>query len=94
MRRPRTKPQPGPVVQVAFGWPERSCCCSAPPVVRALMPPAPGRDHSVELYLCGHHYRVSADALASARATVRAREDRAAASLALRPVAGATGALT
>ena len=34
------------------------------------MPPAPQRRHSVDLLLCGHHYRVSRQALAAARARI------------------------
>jgi hypothetical protein len=34
------------------------------------MPPAGGRDHPVELYLCGHHYHVSTAALLVAGAKV------------------------
>jgi hypothetical protein len=35
-------------------------------VVRVLIPPAPARPHSVDLLLCGHHYRASRAALAAA----------------------------
>ena len=48
---------------------ERSCCCPAKPVVIVIMPPAPGRAHQTDLLLCGHHYRVSRQALAAAGAT-------------------------
>jgi hypothetical protein len=48
----------------------RSCCCSARPVVVALIPPSPGRPHQTDLLLCGHHYRASRRALAAAGATV------------------------
>lgn len=34
------------------------------------MPPVPGRQHPVDLWLCGHHYRSSAAALESAGAMV------------------------
>ena len=47
---------------------DRACCCPAQPVVRVIMPPAAGRPHSVDLLLCGHHYRVSRKALAKAGA--------------------------
>lgn len=43
--------------------PARACCCPARPAVKVIMPPAPGRDHPVDLWLCGHHYRVSSGAL-------------------------------
>jgi hypothetical protein len=49
---------------------DRACCCPAQPVVRVIMPSAPGRRHSVDLLLCGHHYRVSRPALAAARARI------------------------
>jgi hypothetical protein len=47
---------------------DRACCCPAYPVVRVIMPPTPERRHSVDLLLCGHHYRVSRQALAAAEA--------------------------
>ena len=49
---------------------DRACCCPAQPVVRVIMPPTPHREHSVDLLLCGHHYRVSRRALAAARARI------------------------
>jgi hypothetical protein len=39
-------------------------------VVRVLIPPAPARPHSVDLLLCGHHYRASCAALAAAGAMI------------------------
>jgi hypothetical protein len=48
----------------------RACCCPARPVVRVLMPPTASRPREVDLLLCGHHYRVSCEALAAADATV------------------------
>jgi len=39
-------------------------------VVRVLIPPAPARRHSVDLLLCGHHYRTSCAALAAADAVI------------------------
>ena len=47
-----------------------ACCCPANPVVRVIMPAAGVRPHRTELLLCGHHYRVSLQALAAANATV------------------------
>lgn len=32
------------------------------------MPPVPGRPYPVDLWLCGHHYRTSLEALSSAGA--------------------------
>ena len=49
----------------------RACCCLAKAAVRVTMPPSPSRPHSTELLLCGHHYRVSRQALAAAGAVVR-----------------------
>jgi hypothetical protein len=45
-------------------------CCPAHPVVRVIMPATAARRHRTELLLCGHHYRVSHQALAAANATV------------------------
>ena len=36
-------------------------------MVRILIPPTPGRRHPVDLLLCGHHYRESRAALATAK---------------------------
>ena len=49
---------------------DRACCCPARPVVRVRIPPAPARRHSVDLLLCGHHYRTSCAALAAAGAVI------------------------
>jgi hypothetical protein len=49
----------------------RACCCVARAAVRVTMPPSQSRRHSTELLLCGHHYRVSRQALAAAKAVVR-----------------------
>jgi hypothetical protein len=49
---------------------ERACCCIAKPMVIAVLPPRPGRPHDTELLLCGHHYRMSRQALAAAGATL------------------------
>jgi hypothetical protein len=38
-------------------------------VVQVMMPPTAERLYPVDLWLCGHHYRVCQDALASAGAT-------------------------
>jgi len=63
---------------------DRACCCPGQPVVRVIMPPSPGRGHSVDLLLCGHHYRVSRPALTAARARIESlpgKADAAAAAL-------------
>jgi hypothetical protein len=39
-------------------------------VVRVLIPPASARPHSVDLLLCGHHYRAYRAALAAAGAVI------------------------
>ena len=59
-----------PAAWAAPGPPDRACCCVARAVVRVVIPPAPGRPHETELLLCGHHYRVSRDALTAAHARV------------------------
>jgi hypothetical protein len=48
----------------------RACCCPARPVVTVVMPPTPSRPHSVELLLCGHHFRISRASLQAAGADV------------------------
>jgi hypothetical protein len=50
--------------------PSRACCCPGRPVVKVILPPAPGRPHPVDLWLCGHHYRASCAALLAANAEV------------------------
>ena len=47
-----------------------ACCCSARPVVIAVMPASASRPHPTDLLLCGHHYRASRRALHLAGATV------------------------
>jgi hypothetical protein len=49
---------------------DRACCCPARPLVRVLIPPAPARPHSVDLLLCGHHYRACRAGLTAAHAVV------------------------
>jgi hypothetical protein len=70
---------------VSRDWPQdQACCCPAQPVVRVIMPPTPKRPHSVDLLLCGHHYRISRQALAAAGARIEAvpgKEDAAEAAL-------------
>lgn len=48
----------------------RACCCAAKPVVIAVMPPTASRPLPTDLLLCGHHYRVSRQALDRAGARV------------------------
>jgi hypothetical protein len=49
---------------------ERACCCAARPTVIAVFPRQPGRSRTVELLLCGHHYRTCRASLARAGAVV------------------------
>jgi len=63
---------PGPLDDILgeqYPLPASQACCPARPVVRVVMPHTATRRHSVDLLLCGHHYRVSAQALAAAGAT-------------------------
>ncbi len=60
---------------------DRSCCCPARPVVRVLIPPTAARPHSVDFLLCGHHFRTSVGALATAGAIVAANSGLAPVSL-------------
>ncbi|MDN3028447.1 hypothetical protein [Streptomyces sp. S.PB5] len=53
-------------------WPRRACCCAAPPMVKVLLPT--GDHRTVDLFLCGHHYRASLGPLALADASVVFRE--------------------
>ena len=48
--------------------PMRACCCPAMPMVKVMMPPTAARKDPVDLWLCGHHYRASRQALAVAGA--------------------------
>ena len=51
-------------------WVIGPAAAPARPVVRILIPPASARPHSVDLLLCGHHYRTSCAALAAAGAVI------------------------
>jgi hypothetical protein len=71
------------------GYEDRACCCPAFPVVRVIMPPTAERRHSIDLLLCGHHYRVSRQALTAAGARIEdlpGKADAAAAALLLEAV--------
>jgi hypothetical protein len=58
------------------GWPTRACCCSAAPAVKVLVPsPVCGSEHVVDIYLCGHHFRQSADTLVLTGAATVTRSD-------------------
>jgi hypothetical protein len=53
------------------GLADRACCCPARAMVQVVMPPTQARRHRTDLLLCGHHYRISRQALAAAGAAVR-----------------------
>ncbi|HZV24687.1 MAG TPA: hypothetical protein VFG00_00225, partial [Acidothermaceae bacterium] len=36
---------------------DRSCCCSAPPAFTVIIASKVPVPHSVDLLMCGHHYR-------------------------------------
>ncbi len=57
-------------IGMAIGVAERSCCCPARPVVRAVMPATDSRPGPIDLLLCGHHYRAGRAALLAAGAAV------------------------
>jgi hypothetical protein len=65
-----TAQQDHPIDVSAARRADRACCCTAKPVVIALMPATADRPHETDLLLCGHHYRVSRRALAAAGAVV------------------------
>ena len=81
-RRPAEHPQtvepawPAPSPTDAAAWivhlalTPRGCCCSAKPAVAAVMPPHPDRPYSIDLLLCGHHYRASQASLQAAGAII------------------------
>ena len=54
----------------ALATAERSCCCVARPVVVAFMPMRTGQHQQIDLLLCMHHYRASAQRLAASGARV------------------------
>jgi hypothetical protein len=64
------EPDSRPVDWRAARRADRACCCIAKPTVIVLMPPAADRPHQTDLLLCGHHYRMSEQALAAVNATV------------------------
>jgi len=49
---------------------DRSCCCSAPPAFTVVVSRRLPKPHSVDLLMCGHHYRQSRAALAELGALV------------------------
>ena len=50
--------------------PARACCCPARPLVKVMMPDTRSRPHPVDLWLCGHHYHASREALEASGARV------------------------
>jgi hypothetical protein len=53
---------------------DRSCCCSALPAFAVIVPSKLPKAHSVDLLMCGHHYRQSRDVLAELGALVFASD--------------------
>ena len=53
---------------------DRSCCCSAPPAFTVIVPSKQPKAHSVDLLMCGHHYRQSRHVLAELGALVFASD--------------------
>ncbi len=67
------QPSPGHVASMPANMADladRACCCPAQAMVRVILPPTATRPHETELLLCGHHYRVSRQALTAAHAVV------------------------
>jgi hypothetical protein len=65
-----------------------ACCCPGRPVVRVIMPTSVTRPRPIDLLLCGHHYRVSQEAITAADGTVQVLPERsadAAAALLIQP---------
>lgn len=62
----RASPQPPGDDVIAAATAERADCCPAKPEVRVVML----RGTRADLWLCGHHYRVSRQALRAAGAVV------------------------
>lgn len=60
-------PQGGPADPAV---PARACCCPARPLVKVIVPATRSRRHPVDLWLCGHHYRASREALEASGARV------------------------
>lgn len=59
------------LISAHLGWQtERACCCPSHPVVRVIIPPAGDRPRSMDLLLCGHHYRASRESLEAAHRAV------------------------
>jgi hypothetical protein len=48
----------------------QACCCPARPVVRVMIPPNEKCPRWTDLLLCGHHYRVSLQALLDVQAVI------------------------
>ncbi len=65
-----TAAQAHPVEVSAARRADRACCCTAKPMILALMPPTASRPHATDLLLCGHHYRLARRTLAAAGAVV------------------------
>ena len=53
---------------------DRSCCCSAPPAFKVIVTSKLPQPHTVDLLMCGHHYRQCVPALAKLGALVFASD--------------------
>jgi hypothetical protein len=50
-------------------YPDRACCCPARPLVKVVIPGSAARP-AADLWLCGHHWRASRQALSGTGAVV------------------------
>jgi hypothetical protein len=64
----------GSAERTAVRLDDRSCCCSAPPAIRVVIVRPTPVVHSVDLLLCGHHYRACSQKLARIGAMVFDRD--------------------
>jgi hypothetical protein len=68
---PPADPEPAAVCTLDRRYCNRACCCAAPPVAIVMMPAAACADGAtIDLLLCGHHFRASKPALAAVGATI------------------------
>jgi len=62
--------EPSTGAATALRLADRSCCCSAPPAFTVIFTTKTPPPHSVDLLMCGHHYRRCSPALAVVAALV------------------------
>lgn len=60
---PRSHPGAPELADSPVTYPDRACCCPARPLVKVILPGTDTRP-PVDLWLCGHHWRASREALA------------------------------